>query len=183
MPYNNQPISPSQEVTGSVSLPMTRVKKIIHADDDLATCSNNAAFAIAVATEQFLQYLVEQTQNVVKAERKPRRNIQYRDVANAVARHDNLEFLTDVVPKTVTFKAHKEQLSKDRTRTVEDSSVAQTSGVNGIHQTPLKVNEEGALPLRPEDDQSKPDHAGPEVMDIDVVVGTNMPPVNGIGQG
>ena len=59
---------------------VARVKKIIHADDDIANCSNNAAFAITAATELFLQYLVEQTQNVVKAEKKPRRNIQYKDV-------------------------------------------------------------------------------------------------------
>ncbi|CAD0058331.1 unnamed protein product [Aureobasidium pullulans] len=78
MPYNNTPITPSSEITGTVSLPL---KKIIHADDDIANCSNNAAFAITAATELFLQYLVEQTQNVVKAEKKPRRNIQYKDVA------------------------------------------------------------------------------------------------------
>ena len=56
------------------------MKKIIHADEDISNCSNNAAFAITIATEQFLKYLVEQTHNVVKSERKQRRNIQYRDV-------------------------------------------------------------------------------------------------------
>ena len=59
---------------------MARVKKIIHADDDVGNCSNNAAFVITAATEMFLQYLVEQAYGVVKAEKKPRRNIQYRDV-------------------------------------------------------------------------------------------------------
>ncbi|THX12937.1 histone-fold-containing protein [Aureobasidium pullulans] len=113
MPYNNTPITPSSEITGTVSLPLARVKKIIHADDDIANCSNNAAFAITAATELFLQYLVEQTQNVVKAEKKPRRNIQYKDVASAVARVDNLEFLADVVPKTVTYKEHKARKQRD----------------------------------------------------------------------
>ncbi|KAF2838654.1 histone-fold-containing protein [Patellaria atrata CBS 101060] len=112
MPYNNTPIAPPSEFTGSVSLPLARVKKIIHADDDIASCSNNAAFVITVATEMFVQYLVEQTHNVVKAERKPRRNIQYKDVANAVARIDNLEFLSDVVPRTTTYKKAKEAISK-----------------------------------------------------------------------
>ena len=63
---------------------VARVKKIIHADEDIANCSNNAAFAITVATEQFLQYLVEKTLNVAKAERKPRRNIQYKDVGTCM---------------------------------------------------------------------------------------------------
>ncbi|KAF2771540.1 histone-fold-containing protein, partial [Teratosphaeria nubilosa] len=109
MPYNNTPIAPSKEVTGTVSLPLARVKKIIHADEDIGPCSNNAAFAITLATEMFLQHLVEQAYNIVKAERKPRRNIQYRDVANAVSRVENLEFLSDVVPKTTTMKAHREK--------------------------------------------------------------------------
>jgi len=56
------------------------VKKIIGADEDISACSNNAAFAIAVATEMFIQHLAEQTHNVVKSEKKPRRNVQYRDV-------------------------------------------------------------------------------------------------------
>lgn len=113
MPYNNTPIAPSKEITGTVSLPrmspyalsllsfytlfvqqtskqhqksiinaslVARVKKIISQDDDISNCSNNAAFVITVATEMFLQHLVEQSHNVVKSERKPRRNIQYRDV-------------------------------------------------------------------------------------------------------
>lgn len=56
------------------------MKKIIQADDDIGNCSNNAAFVIAVATEMFVQHLVEQAHNVAKSERKPRRNIQYKDV-------------------------------------------------------------------------------------------------------
>ncbi|KAL1587368.1 hypothetical protein WHR41_03974 [Cladosporium halotolerans] len=113
MPYNNTPIAPSKEITGTVSLPLARVKKIIAQDDDINNCSNNAAFVITVATEMFLQHLVEQSHNVVKSERKPRRNIQYRDVANAVARVENLEFLTDVVPKTQTYKQAKQKQAKE----------------------------------------------------------------------
>ncbi|KAF1821362.1 uncharacterized protein K489DRAFT_305856, partial [Dissoconium aciculare CBS 342.82] len=111
MPYNNTPITPSKEATGSVSLPLARVKKIINVDPDIAQCSNNAAFLITLATELFLQHLVEQAFNQVKGEHavKARRNVQYRDVANAVSRVENLEFLTDVVPKTTTFKQAKQR--------------------------------------------------------------------------
>ena len=133
------------------------MKKIIHADVDLANCSNNAAFAIAVATEQFLQYLVEQTHQVARADRKPRRNIQYKDVANAVARHDNLEFLTDVVPRTTTYKAHKEKTS--------NKVLAVDELTNGAPA------QEG--PSEARQPSEKPDHAGPEVMDLDVVMATD----------
>ena len=63
---------------------MARVKKIIAADEDISACSNNAAFVITVATEMFLQHLVEQSYNIVKSERKPRRNVQYRDVGECL---------------------------------------------------------------------------------------------------
>lgn len=109
MPYNNTPITPSAEVTGTVSLPLARVKKIIATDTDIASCSNNAAFVMTVATEMFLQHLVEQSHNIAKSEKKPRRNIQYRDVANAVARVENLEFLSDVVPKTQTMRSVRQK--------------------------------------------------------------------------
>lgn len=74
---------------------------------------------ITLATEMFIQYLAEQGHNVVKSERKPRRNIQYRDLSQAVHRNDNLEFLADIVPKTVPFKEVKEK------------KAPKASGVNG----------------------------------------------------
>ncbi|KAH7116207.1 hypothetical protein B0J11DRAFT_539443 [Dendryphion nanum] len=107
MPYNNTPIAPSKEVRGEVSLPLSRVQKIINADPERTHVSKNASFAIALATEMFIQHLATSTHNVVKAERKPRRNIQYRDVATAVAKTDNLEFLVDVVPRTMTYGEFK----------------------------------------------------------------------------
>lgn len=71
----------------------------------------------------FIQHLAETTHNVVKAERKPRRNIQYRDVSSAVSKTDNLEFLVDVVPKTITFKEFKK-----RQEAREKAAAAATEG-------------------------------------------------------
>ncbi|XP_014562608.1 hypothetical protein COCVIDRAFT_32521 [Bipolaris victoriae FI3] len=112
MPYNNTPIAPNKEITGHVSLPLARVQKIIQADPERITTSKNAAFAIALATEMFIQHLATTTYNVVKAERKPRRNIQYRDVSSAVAKTDNLEFLVDVAPKTSTWGTVKKRIEE-----------------------------------------------------------------------
>ncbi|KAL1311804.1 hypothetical protein AAFC00_001884 [Neodothiora populina] len=166
MPYNNTPITPTAEITGTVSLPLARVKKIIHADEDIANCSNNAAFAITIATEQFLQYLVEQTHNVVKSERKQRRNIQYRDVAGAVSRVDNLEFLTDVVPKTMTYKEYKAKKAKEEAngktngQTKLTNGTKSTNGVNGLaHTSTLSV-----LPAS----AAAPASLGPQADEMDV---------------
>ncbi|KAL8827567.1 MAG: hypothetical protein Q9191_003105 [Dirinaria sp. TL-2023a] len=115
MPYNNTAIPPPEEITGSAALPL-------------------------------------------KSERKPRRNIQYKDVgafpyiccgiysssqgkANAVARIENLEFLADVVPKTVTYREYKQQKAGRTARKQEmlqsgqttlDNSNAQQRRPNGI---------------------------------------------------
>ena len=81
--------------------------------------------------EIFIRYLTEQAYNVVKSERKPRRNIAYKDLcmpfalaliniltlcsqilAAAVSRIDNLEFLADIVPKTKTYKQFKEEAAQ-----------------------------------------------------------------------
>ncbi|KAB8078824.1 histone-fold-containing protein [Aspergillus leporis] len=109
----------SHEITGQSALPISRIKKIIQLDDDIVQCSSNATFVIAMATEMFIQYLTEQGHNVVKSERKPRKLIQYKDLATAVSRIDNLEFLSDVIPKTTTYKQFKEKRAKEASREIE----------------------------------------------------------------
>jgi len=144
MPYNNAAIPPRREPTGSTQLPLSRVRKMIQIDQDINICSASGAFAITLATELFIQYLAEQGHNVVKSERKPRRNIQYRDLSNAVSRLDNLEFLVDVVPKTIPFKEVKEKKaptnaningdgsSMELGQTTLDHGQGQNSSLNGI---------------------------------------------------
>ncbi|RFU80432.1 hypothetical protein TARUN_1787 [Trichoderma arundinaceum] len=107
MPYNTNAIPPRKEPTGQTQLPLSRVKKIISQDPEVQMCSNNAAFVITLAAEMFIQHLAEEAHTQAKLERKPRRNIQYKDVASAISHRDNLEFLEDVAPKTITFKKAK----------------------------------------------------------------------------
>ncbi|KAK1465801.1 histone-like transcription factor and archaeal histone [Colletotrichum paranaense] len=114
MPPNNNAIPPRKEVTGQPALPLARVKKIIGTDPDIGICSNNAAFVITLATEMFIQYLAAEGHNMAKAERKPRRNVQYKDLSTAVNHHDNLEFLEDVIPKTVPYKQIKDSAAAAR---------------------------------------------------------------------
>ncbi|ELR09593.1 hypothetical protein VC83_05508 [Pseudogymnoascus destructans] len=106
-------IPPRGDTTGTSQLPLSRVKRLIALDPDIAACSNPAAFLIALATESFIQHLSTSAHSVVRSERKPRKNIQYRDLAAAVARMDTLEFLSDVVPRTVTFKEVKAKKARE----------------------------------------------------------------------
>ncbi|KAH8894116.1 hypothetical protein GQ53DRAFT_744886 [Thozetella sp. PMI_491] len=116
MPYNTTAIPPRKEATGQTQLPLTRVKKIVNVDKDIGICSNNAAFVITLATELFIQHLAQEGQNMAKVDRKPRRNIQYKDLANAVTHHDHLEFLEDTIPKAQPYKQIKEQAAARRAR-------------------------------------------------------------------
>ncbi|KAL1839800.1 hypothetical protein VTJ49DRAFT_1174 [Mycothermus thermophilus] len=114
---------------------VTRVKKIIAMDPDITVCSNNAAFAITLATEMFVQYLTEEAQKMTKLDRKPRRNIQYKDMANAIAHRDNLEFLEDVVPKTAPYKEVKAKAAAARAK-VSGEKVAGDAGATAADDRP-----------------------------------------------
>ncbi|KAF7595657.1 hypothetical protein BBP40_005101 [Aspergillus hancockii] len=132
----------SQEITGQSALPISRIKKIIQLDDDIVQCSSNATFVIAMATELFIQYLTEQGHNVVKSERKPRKLIQYKDLATAVSRIDNLEFLSDVIPKTTTYKQFKEKRAKETKAEVEVEKGQRTLNGTAPHANGASAHQE-----------------------------------------
>lgn len=120
--YHNTSIVPHL----TYDYPVARVKKIISADEEIANCSNNAAFVITIATELFIQHLVRKSHEIIRSEKKPRRNVQYNDIANAVARLDNLEFLSDVVPRTTTLKkVQAERAKKEATGAIRGAANGQ----------------------------------------------------------
>lgn len=143
---------------------MARVQKIISADPERLATSKNASFAIALATEMFIQHLATTTHNVVKAERKPRRNIQYRDVSSAVAKTDNLEFLVDVVPRTVTYRefkkrAKEKESAKDGEKETEEAAA---KGENGVETEKPRAS----LGQIIAEEQTQVDNT-PEAMDVE----------------
>ncbi|KEF53404.1 uncharacterized protein A1O9_10379 [Exophiala aquamarina CBS 119918] len=133
MPANNAPNSSpgSDEATGTTALPLARVKKIIAQDPDIVKCSTTATFSIAVATEIFIRYLTEQAHNVAKSERKPRRTIAYKDIATAVSRIDNLEFLSDTVPRTKTYRQFREEKAQEAAARAAEVSAGSVNSANG----------------------------------------------------
>ncbi|KAG0134255.1 histone-fold-containing protein [Tuber indicum] len=133
MPYNTSAIPPSEEVTGHSALPLSRVKKIIRLDDDVNGCSNNAAFLVTIAAEMFVQYLAEQGLKMTYGDRKQRKTMQYKDLATAVARVENLEFLADVIPPTVPYKQVRERKNN---KTAKDTETGQLT-LNGQRILPI----------------------------------------------
>jgi DNA polymerase epsilon subunit 4 len=82
----------------SLSLPLSKIKRVFKMDPDYVAASQSAVYATGVATELFIQYFVEQASMFAKVDK--RKKIQYKDFSNAVANHDALAFLSDTVPKT-----------------------------------------------------------------------------------
>ncbi|CAG8070329.1 unnamed protein product [Penicillium olsonii] len=159
-----KPIAEPDEITGQSALPISRVKKIIQLDEDIVQCSNNATFVIAMATEMFIKHLAEQGYNVVKTERKPRKTVQYKDLASAVSHTDNLEFLSDVIPKTTTYKQFKEKKARDAADQVTMEKGQRT--LNGAGAPPPPANGssmEEATPKREESNTTSPSVPRPMV--------------------
>ncbi|PTB63987.1 histone-fold-containing protein [Trichoderma citrinoviride] len=168
MPYNTNAIPPRKEPTGQTQLPLSRVKKIISQDPDVQMCSNNAAFVITLAAEMFIQHLTEEAHTQAKLERKPRRNIQYKDVANAISHRDNLEFLEDVAPKTIPFKKAK-AINQARLRGEPlPDSVAPTNGTSSKGKSKAHANGKAAAGTNPFTLSSRTDDGPSDQLELEM---------------
>lgn len=92
----------------------------------------------------FVQHMAGAAHDASKLEAKPRKNLQYKDVANAVSANDNLEFLEDVVPKTHPYKAVRQKAAETRARingdaATEEGQEGEAAAPNGKKQQ-LLVN-------------------------------------------
>ncbi|KIL93574.1 hypothetical protein FAVG1_03556 [Fusarium avenaceum] len=138
MPYNTTAIPPRKEPTGQNQLPLSRVKKIIAQDPEIGLCSNNAAFVITLAAEMFVQHLAEESHTCAKLDRKP---------PSAISHHDNLEFLEDVVPKTIPYKNIKASAKATQARLRGDNNNNQTiesAMANGANKSIVNGSSMGA---------------------------------------
>ncbi|KAG0274576.1 hypothetical protein BGZ95_009647 [Linnemannia exigua] len=116
---------------GVTQLPVARVKRIIKEDKDVQMVSNDAVFLISLATELFLESFTTKAFNLAKIEK--RKTVSYKDLATAVTQHDSLEFLQDVIPKTMTLTAaiEKQRAAKEKEEMGDDNDGAEEEEVNG----------------------------------------------------
>lgn len=145
-----------------------------------------------IQQEMFVQYLAEQGVKALVAEKKPRKTMQYKDVgmssfplrfygymltefvASAVARIDNLEFLSDVIPQRLAVKEPREtKPAKSRVKggavdkrqttltagLTKPASAADKDAVDGVQVNGESSREASADPL--EDSGSKKRDAAP----------------------
>lgn len=87
-----------EDEDSAMSLPLSKIKKIAKMDPEFKAASNSAIYATGVATELFVQYLVEHA--TMQAKMEKRKKIQYKDLSTSVSAQDSLRFLADTIPKT-----------------------------------------------------------------------------------
>jgi len=78
-------------------LPLARIKKIMKLDEDVKMISAEAPAVFAKAAELFISELTLRAW--VHAEENKRRTLQRNDIAMAISKYDQFDFLIDIVPR------------------------------------------------------------------------------------
>ena len=90
---------------GNQVLPLARIKKIMKLDEDVKMISAEAPILFAKATEIFIHELTLRAW--LHTEDNKRRTLQRNDIAMAISKFDQFDFLIDIVPREET-KPRKE---------------------------------------------------------------------------
>eukprot|EP00879_Flechtneria_rotunda_P018654 GHRR01019577.1.p1 GENE.GHRR01019577.1~~GHRR01019577.1.p1 ORF type:complete len:285 (+),score=137.61 GHRR01019577.1:828-1682(+) len=108
-------------------LPLARIKKIMKSDEDVRMISAEAPVLFAKACEMFI---LEMTlRSWVHAEENRRRTLQRSDVATAIARHEILDFLADVLPLVEESKEGGSSAAADGAGPSPSAAAGQAAGV------------------------------------------------------
>jgi len=91
---------------GNQLLPLARIKKIMKLDEDVKMISAEAPLLFAKATEIFIHELTLRAW--LHTEDNKRRTLQRNDIAMAISKYDQFDFLIDIVPRD-EIKPKKEE--------------------------------------------------------------------------
>lgn len=120
---------------GNQLLPLARIKKIMKLDEDVKMISAEAPLLFAKATEIFIHELTLRAW--LHTEDNKRRTLQRNDIAMAISKYDQFDFLIDIVPRD-EIKPKKETEAKvvqPEVFYVSPSQSIQTVSVPTINQS------------------------------------------------
>lgn len=123
---------------GNQLLPLARIKKIMKLDEDVKMISAEAPLLFAKATEIFIHELTLRAW--LHTEDNKRRTLQRNDIAMAISKYDQFDFLIDIVPRD-EIKPKKEETKPVQPEVfyVSPSQTIQTVTVPQISQTPTQT--------------------------------------------
>ncbi|XP_058826470.1 nuclear transcription factor Y subunit gamma-like [Topomyia yanbarensis] len=102
---------------GNQLLPLARIKKIMKLDEDVKMISAEAPLLFAKAAEIFIQELTLRAW--LHTEENKRRTLQRSDIAMAIAKYDQFDFLIDIVPREEIKPARRDFETKPSTDDVQ----------------------------------------------------------------
>merc|ERR1719190_185042 len=100
-------------------LPLARIKKIMKLDEDVKMISAEAPVLFGKACEMFIHELTMRAW--VHTEDNKRRTLQRNDIAMAITKFDQFDFLIDIVPR--------EEIHKQSTQAAPTQQPTQTAQV------------------------------------------------------
>lgn len=155
-----------EESSGTSVLPLSKIKKIFKTDPEHVSASEAAVFSTAIATELFVQYFTEQASLIARSEK--RKKLQYKDFASAVSNIEQLNFLSDTVPKTVNLKKLVDQNKVNHsTKPQADIQAQQQQRLAKGQQTLTLGKPQGAKKDEEELPESDPEEINEEEVDQD----------------
>lgn len=124
---------------GNQLLPLARIKKIMKLDEDVKMISAEAPLLFAKATEIFIHELTLRAW--LHTEDNKRRTLQRNDIAMAISKYDQFDFLIDIVPRD-EIKPKKENETKTTVQPevfyVSPNATIQTVTVPNMNSTPTQ---------------------------------------------
>lgn len=121
-------------------LPLARIKKIMKLDEDVKMISAEAPVLFAKAAEIFITEL--SLRAWVHTEDNKRRTLQRNDIAMAITKYDQFDFLIDIVPRE-ELKPPKRQEENVRTATMHPDQVQYYFQLAQQHQAALQQQNPG----------------------------------------
>lgn len=127
-------------------LPLARIKKIMKLDEDVKMISAEAPVLFAKAAEIFINELTLRAW--VHAEENKRRTLQRNDIAMAITKYDQFDFLIDIVPREEIRPAKRLEDNVVRTVVGPDQvqyllQMAQQHQQTSVQPTTVTLNAQG----------------------------------------
>ncbi|KAK9766464.1 CCAAT- binding transcription factor component [Basidiobolus ranarum] len=114
-------------------LPLARIKKVMKTDEDVKMISAEAPILFSKACEIFITEITMRAW--MHAEENKRRTLQRSDVASAVSKSDQFDFLIDIVPREDT----KAKRPKEESEIYDPSAYNAYYQATGLSQYPANV--------------------------------------------
>lgn len=125
---------------GNQLLPLARIKKIMKLDEDVKMISAEAPLLFAKATEIFIHELTLRAW--LHTEDNKRRTLQRNDIAMAISKYDQFDFLIDIVPRD-EIKPKKEAENKPTVQEVFYVQAPATQQIQTMTVPTVQTNPQG----------------------------------------